>query len=326
VEKITISEVSWFLPNPETASNSFLTTSLFINKPTLYDQSFQSQQVDMLCNWIVTESTPSNAIKNVSLVEFHSLQPANPRWETPVQTWANSIRPTELEWVPSAYYESKEKYGILWNIVTHINNSACQRTQLNPYMIVRTTIEENEILSLWENHIELAYRWDLPIIRLDILIENSIIKQIPLKYKKEWAYIGSFEIPEEYKWKKAKLSFKIIDSEYNSYKEEKNVIIEWEDTIAPEIEIENPVSKSIKIYSDSYFNLRADVNDRSQIKEINIKINDETIFTLKWKRKITYPVNMENDIPVWLHTIEVEAIDSSNNTNKELIDLEVLAR
>jgi hypothetical protein len=103
------------LPNPEN-SGSPLISSFFINKPTKYDQSYQTVQIDSLCNGMVTSSTPPAAIKEATLVEFHSLNPTNSSWENPVQAWARSD-------------EAKERYGSVYNMVTSISNEVCQRNE-----------------------------------------------------------------------------------------------------------------------------------------------------------------------------------------------------
>ncbi|MDQ7022264.1 MAG: hypothetical protein Q9M97_01820 [Candidatus Gracilibacteria bacterium] len=55
-----------------------------MNIPTQYDDSYFSKEIDALCNGKVTEDTPSDAIKLIKGVRYHSLMPDWPNWEKPV--------------------------------------------------------------------------------------------------------------------------------------------------------------------------------------------------------------------------------------------------
>ena len=85
VKEVNISKVSGLLA-PEGFPENLIVGSLFKNTPKDYD-SYGSVSIDALCNGIVTESTPLAAIKQVNLISLHSLQPKNPAWENPVQSW-----------------------------------------------------------------------------------------------------------------------------------------------------------------------------------------------------------------------------------------------
>jgi hypothetical protein len=90
IKEVSISEISGFLPSPENRNNSFIVKSSYLNKPTKYDYSFKTIEIDALCNGKVTNKTPEAAKRNVTLVQFNSLQPGNSSWEEPVQHWVNS--------------------------------------------------------------------------------------------------------------------------------------------------------------------------------------------------------------------------------------------
>jgi hypothetical protein len=63
---------------------------LFLNKPSKYDYSFKTIEVDALCNGVITHKTPEAAKQEVTLVQFNSLLPGNSSWEDPVQEWVQS--------------------------------------------------------------------------------------------------------------------------------------------------------------------------------------------------------------------------------------------
>ena len=75
---------------PESLSPSFIISSLFVHAPQSYDESLKSAQVDLLCNGVVTDTTPLSAIGTVQLLSLHSLRPNDPAWELPVQSWVSN--------------------------------------------------------------------------------------------------------------------------------------------------------------------------------------------------------------------------------------------
>lgn len=312
VEEINISEVSWLLPNPET-TNSLLIKSLFINEPTSYDSSFKQVEVDSLCNWKVTSSTPEAAIKYVTLVEFHSLDPQNPNWEQPV-----------LEWSKSDSF--KEKYWNITNLVTSINPNECTRSWIKSDITIRTSIWENDTFSVWENYIELAYKSSNPIIKIDILIDNILIDEINIENKKDWSYAWNIFIPASQSWKKAILTLRAVDNEYYSESVNNEVLIVKNDTTAPIINLLNPVDWNIKLYETDYFNLKASIKETSNLRTINIKIDWNIIKSWISDRNFSFPINENRDLSIWNHIITIEAIDNSFNKAEKKVNLEVLAR
>ena len=327
VKEINTSEISWLLPSPENTNGSFLIKSLFVNTPENYDSSFKTLTVDLLCNGLITDETPEAAKKSVNLVEFHSLSQQNSKWENPVQAWANATWEKDLENLWELYYSSREKYGNIPNLVTSINTNSCERTlTAEPNIIIKSKIEDQETFTPWENYIELAYRSDSPIKQLDILIDDILIQEIPLKNRLEWAYIVTFYITKDFANREATLQLRVVDENYYSANEQKQIIIKEKDRTPPEIIVENPADLDIMIYNDIHFNLKAEIKDRSNIRTINIRLNDKPIQIGLTKRKISVPINLEKDIPVWLHVLQIEAIDKDFNKSVKNIDLEVLAR
>jgi membrane carboxypeptidase/penicillin-binding protein PbpC len=314
INKINISEISWLLPNPENESSNYLTESLFLNKPDKYDDSFRRIEVDVLCNWKVSDKTPEAAIKKMTLVQLHSLYSSNSKWEDPV-----------IEWSKSEAF--KEKYWNIPNIITQISSEECARSWIPSNILIKANITENETFSKWENYIEFAYNSNNPLIKAEILINDVVIDEIDLNNKLKWAYLWNFNIPANYINQKVYFSIRALDSEYYSSSSEKTKIIILEkDIIAPIIELENPINWSIKLYEDTFFNLKANIIDRSSIRTMTIRLDWKTIKTWLTDKKLSYSINTEKNISVWKHIIEIEVIDKSfNKTNKE-VKLEILAR
>lgn len=311
---INISEISWLLPNPE-SSNSWLEviSSLFINKPDTYDRSYKQLQVDSLCNWKVTENTPEAAIKTVNLVEFNSIDPFNPKWQNPV-----------INWSKSDFF--KEKYWNIPNLITIVNDSECERLGSNSDITIRTTINEWDIYSAWENYIELAYKSINPIIKIDVLIWDVLVDEIKLDWKTDWSYVWKFFIPVSQSSKNTTITLRAVDNQYFSSSTVKNISVISSDITAPEITLINPIDWSIKLYQTDYFNLKASIKDNSVIKTINLKLDWESLQTWITDRNIAFPINENRDMTIWTHIITIDATDNNWNKSTKEINVEVLAK
>jgi membrane peptidoglycan carboxypeptidase len=255
VYEINISEISWLLPNPENSGANLFEKSLFVNKPTEYDQSYQTIQIDALCGWKVTENTPSAAIRTATLIEFHSLNPDNSAWETPVQEWANSE-------------EAREKYWNISSMVTSVSNEICQRETRTWNVTIGSNIKDNGNYNVWENYLEIWYKSTNPIKSIEILVNDNVIQNIDAKWKKEWIYYWSLFIAWMHKNQNLKIEIRAVDEEYYSTSEVKNIFIWSIDSVAPVISMINPIDSNIKLYDVDYFNLKVNVEDTSKVEVI----------------------------------------------------------
>ena len=212
VKEINISEISWLLPNPETTNSSLIIESLFINKPVKYDSSYKKVTVDTMCNWKITENTPDAAIKNVTLVEFNSLDPYNPKWQDPVNEWS----------------KTDDFYKVYWNIpnlITKINENECERSWVVSDIKIWTTLDDSNNFSIWENFIELAYKSSNPIIKVNFYIWDSLIEEMKIDNKKQSSFTWKIFIPASKKNKKT-ITIEVIDNQYYSDKITKNINIQ----------------------------------------------------------------------------------------------------
>ncbi len=310
IKNISISSISWLLPK-EWMNNKFITKSLFINAPIEYDNSLWVTKIDALCNWKVTKDTPEAAIKEVSLLRFHSLKPNNSNWEEPVKKWVK-------DW----WY--KKEYWNIKNIITEISDKICERSSIESKIEIKSTIKTWDIFVNWPNYIELAYRSNNPIIRLDIFIWENKITEISINSKKQWVYRWTFTIPLWYYWK-YNLKIRAVDNNYFSNEEINKIIIIKKDKNPPKINITNPSNNKIILYKWDFFNLRWEVEERTNIRSINIYIDDKPLIIWITDRKFKYPIESEN-INIWKHKITVEAVDSDFKIWKKEIDLEIIEK
>jgi len=312
VKSVNISNVSWKLANPENPSNEFIIESLFINSPTEYDNSFWTIEIDALCNGLVTDKTPDAAKKTVTLLQFSSLRPEYKSWEDPVQEWSRSDKAKELYWNTS-------------NLVTKVRNEECSRSGIPSNIVFNSNITEWHNFIVWDNNIELGYRSNNPVIKLQFLFGWKLIDEVKLDNKKEWIYAWKFNIPTEYISSSQKLTIRVIDSLYNSSDKTQNVKINKKDDVWPEIVVTNPSDLNIKVYKDEFFNLRFRINDISAIKTTNIYIDDKLDDFWIAKRVVVHPIHWK-DLELWFHTVKIESTDEYSNTWIKKVTVEVISR
>ncbi|MFK7779640.1 MAG: hypothetical protein QM490_00620, partial [Candidatus Gracilibacteria bacterium] len=313
VKEINVSEISGLLPNPETTNSSLIIKSLFINKPVNFDNSYRSVEVDSLCNGKITDKTPEAAIKTVTLVEFNSINPTNSNWQNPVIEWSKSP-------------EFIKKYGEIPNLITEINDLECERSGIPSEITIRAMINDLDTFSAGENYIELAFKSSNPIIRIDVLLGDTLIDEIKIDNKKDGSYAGKIFIPASQSGQKTILTLRAVDDQYYSNTVENEVLVVRKDTTPPEIILQNPIDGSIKLYETDYFNLKAHIVERNSLKVINIKLDGNLIKTGLTDRNLVFPINENRNITPGKHIITIEVID--NNFNKAIKDikLEVIER
>lgn len=296
IKEVVISTNSWKLPTEITPTGS-KEKGLFINIPTQYDDSYFSKEIDILCNWKVTDKTPEDAKKLIKWVQYHSLMPNYKNWELPVN-----------------------KLSSFWDI--KYSNTICERLKKDSNMQLWVNISNNWNLISGANYVELAYRSTNPIIRLEIILNWNRIWNYSLPWKLEWSHKWAFNIPS---WAKGKqtLLVKAIDNQFYSKTISKTVILWWKDRTPPQITLINPARWSINIKQDSVFNLRASFSDLSPIRAVNIYFNWKRLpASLSW-RKIVLPIS-SNGMSVWTYDLRLEATDTNFNTSTKVVKVTVL--
>lgn len=308
VKSVEISSITGAPPESDIES-SFIVTSLFKNVPNKKDWVFKPIQVDALCNGKVTPETPIAAIKEVFLVDIKWINPANPNWERWIKEWLEGWWFKDLIWDKEIVYTASDEI--------------CKRDNFSSWDITfKANISDNTTLINGSNYIEFWYRAIHPLIRVDILLWENKIDSIILNNKKEWVYKGSFSIPKGY-YENYQLTFRAIDSNYYFIDDVYNVNIIQNDTTAPEIILINPntLEKTIK-YWENFF-LKASIHDASPIKSINIYLNWASLKIWDTDRDINYLINEDWTLPIWTHTLKIEAFDYTFKSSIKTIQLTV---
>lgn len=338
VKTVTISSLSWKLPNPNYPSD-FLVSSYFINHPKEIDNSYKSISYDALCNWKVTENTPESAIKKYVYFSLHSLKPKNPSWENPVQEWIKS------SWI-------MEKYGYTWWEAVNVKDEVCIREGGVSNIIVKSNLNSNSVYTTWWNSIDIAYSSEKIIKKIEIFINWEIIQSFKTN-NTIWSLREMIIIPEKYLNSSIKVEIKAIDSEYYSWIETKNIKI-WTTKIDSledetntssvenisndkkekfektenkknntEISITNPKNSSIKINLADYFNLRFKVSSPN-LSNVNILV-DWVLYEKLWNDwNYVVPINLNQKLNKWINNVNIQAIDSDWNSTEKVIQVNIL--
>lgn len=313
---VSVSKISWLLA-PEGFNQNFVVQSLFKNIPKKYDQSLKQIEVDMMCNWKVSENTPKSAIKTWYLVNFTDIDPNNKAWNQAVKEWANQYWNKEFEWI--------------WNIITTYNDEECKRdeNQLNNSNIkVLSNIKENDIFIVWKNKFWMAYTSVNPLKKIQIFIWNNLIQEMTdIETFKTWTYKWDIVIPSswDYNWD-YKITIKVFDSVFNAWEENHNIKIFSSDTFWPIINIVNPEKDNISIYDNQFFNLRFNIEDNSWLKSTNLYLDNNPLeLWINWN-DIVREINKDNSISVWTHSLKIESVDNFFNKTEKIINFEIMKR
>ncbi len=304
VRDVKISEISWKLPNPDTFPKNLIVDSLFINPPKTYDNSLKEVEVDSLCNWIVTPETPETAIKKWYYIAFHSLKPDNPAWENPVQAWVK-----KWEW--------KKRYSNFWNIITDFKNEPCKRSW-KANILINSNIKEWQILATGINYLEFWFKWDRPIVKARILLNNTLLKEIKINNKLKWVEKVSYLIPKDFTNKTANLIVQVIDIEGYAYSDSQNVQILWKDIIWPKIILKNDLDNTLNSWEK--FEISWEASDSSWVRSVNIYLDSKPLKIWINNNRFSYLLDT-TWLSKWLHIIKVQAYDYNFNSSFKEINL-----
>lgn len=309
VKQANISSLSWFLPSKSTQS-WYIISSLFKNVPNKYDNSFTAVQYDALCQWAVTEKTPEWAIKTWVFIALNSLKPDLPSWENPVQAW----------WKDGGF--SAIAGDNEWNIITSVWPACIERVNYSDSNIeLWTSLKNWDVVSPWSNSIEIGYRNINPIRQIELYVNGVLAQTIDTELSSEWVVRPSFYVLANAT--SIQLRVSAIDTLY--YAQDKTVSLNIEkDTLAPSISIINPSDSSISIYERDSFNLRATINESSNLRTVNIYLDGTILASWLTAKDIVYPINANGNLTPWTYNITIEAIDQAFNKGTKNVRVKVL--
>ena len=304
VKSLKVSNISWLLPWEDLSENLFVDSN-FVNAPTVVDNSLRSLSIDNLCNWKVTSSTPISAISEWFLLNFQSINPKNSSWESSVQQWFKT-------WI------WKEEYWNILNVITNYNDTVCNRNS-PAETVIKTSLQNDNTLFIWNNTIDLAYRSDRGIRKIEIYVWGVLMKTVYSwnKYQ-QWMNL-SFPIPASFSNTTKTLKFRLIDTEFYSYDEDISVKILQTDNIAPLITLSNPwVNFTLKSWEN--LNISWTVTDTSSIKNLRYYLNSSLLKSSPNSKIISYDID-SSLLKSWENIFIIEATDTNINTGVKTIKI-----
>lgn len=311
LSEIKISKLSGLLLWDNIVSDKLIEKSFFINKPKEVDNNLKEIEVDALCNWKVWDNTPPDAIKKWNLLSFHSYYPENPKWEEPVQKWIS-------DWINSPEYI--EEFWAIKNIITNYTTEECNRTW-NSKVSLNSSFSEWNNIFIWSNYIEIWFRANRPIIKVQILINNKVVRDIKVFSKMKKFIRDSVIIPKTLQYQDIKLTIKTIDNQYYSTSKTINLKVQWKDKTIPEIVINNDEIITLKMWE--IIDITWKILDTSSIRSINYYVDWKAIKLWTTSRNFKFKFD-SNKVWLWNHIIKIESYDSSFNYSSKNIEVIVL--
>ncbi len=190
---------------------------------------------------------------------------------------------------------------------------------------VSTNFEDGSTRPIGANFVQIAYRADNPIIRLELYRNNSLVHTIPIPEQREGVYVDEdMQFGAEFRGEH-EIRVRAIDRYY--YAGETSVEVRFDrDTTAPVITTKNPASgdRGISVYDDQFFNLRFQVTDPSPVIAVNLYLDGELFRILGAGRDFSLPINEARDFDIGTYRLGIEAVDAARNRGYEEIELRVL--
>ncbi|EKD65987.1 MAG: 1A family penicillin-binding protein [uncultured bacterium (gcode 4)] len=314
----TISKASGRLASDNTPDDLKVTT-IFAVKPTEYDSGGKKIEVDATCNWKVTDETPPDAIKTIYM--WSSMSPI--------------IDSYDKSWLKTIWYFTADSY-----FTGTLLDTPCDRWSKDSAGIsISSNLTNDEIIWQISKKVEIRYDANNPIIKIIISKDGKIYKTIPVDDLKWWNIDETIDFTKDTNWS-YEISIKAIDSFYYS-NEVKYIINVWEKTIQNtnswtsenssnvitpnpvSLEITNPTNGKVNIYKDQFFNLRWTVSAVPDV--LNVYVDGSLFKILEWTKNFLVPINEDNTLEVWQHSVKVEVISGWKTVIKE-ISVTVLAR
>lgn len=336
----TISKMSWKLASKSTPSE-FKVSSIFAVKPTDFDWWYKWVEVDSLCNWLVTEDTPKEAIKTI-----YTWTSAAPLIDSFDKSWLKSIWKYQSLWSSDAWVNSSDS----------IKDTPCERPSKNTAWIsISSTINDGSNIWEWVKPIEIRFDANNPIILVTITLDWEVIKSIPIKEQLSWNLNEEIDIKWTW-WHKiiikaidkyyydGKITYNINGAQWETQVENIPEVSNWTDVpnsattdtnnsswdweLTPVITMTNPAEwvKSLKIYNDQSVNIRWQISWATSIDAINIYLNGQLFKILDGSSSFVIPINDAKDFDIWTYSVKIEAISSSWKSSNKIIEVKIMWR
>ncbi|MDD2566270.1 MAG: penicillin-binding transpeptidase domain-containing protein, partial [Candidatus Gracilibacteria bacterium] len=328
VIKATISKASGKLAGNSTP-NELKVSSIFAVKPTEYDSGYKSIQVDSLCNGLVTDSTPKEAIKTIY--------------------YGGSLSPI-IDSYNSDWLKSIGKYSLISGGESAGSGTTvpCERPSGDYAGIsLASSLVNGANYDAGPKTIDIRFDSNNPVIKIVLTMDGETIKTFPIDELKNSNLEGNLNITEG----QHKIVITAVDKFYFSAKA--TYIINPNGEIIPDdnsgtvsntgvsSSIESPKTDSkpiitttnpiegdttLQLYKDQTANVRGKVSDSLNIDVINVYLNGKLFKILDGGNSFVVPLNDTKDFEAGTYSVKIEAINSSGKSGIKILELKILER
>jgi penicillin-binding protein 1A len=265
-------------------------------------------QVDELCNGLVSDSTPHDAIRDAVILDrAFPIEDSYPSWREPVDAWLWS--------------EKGRKYLIekLWltedmMMVVAKPENICERPSESIPQFT-TTLTDNSQLFAGLYPIEITFTSEHPMKEAQILINDKIYRGINLNNQKEGTVKAEFSLSASDGASQV-VTVRVIDTFWYSTSRNYRVQLLSKDGTNPIIKTDNPATINIK--SGQQVILSGTINDQSDVSKIQIFVNDVIYGTLQWVKKYNFTLKSPGDLAAGKHIISIQVTDFQKNVTTQV--------
>ncbi|EKE29895.1 MAG: 1A family penicillin-binding protein [uncultured bacterium (gcode 4)] len=328
----TISKASWRLASSSTP-DELKVSSIFAVKPTEYDGWYKSVQVDSLCNWQITDSTPQEAIRSVFV--WGGTSPIIDSYDS---DWLKTIGKYSIFWAES---DSENVAGI--------KDSPCERPWREFAWVSVSSSLVDWVVPVGTKNFEIRYDSNNPVIKILISVDWTVVKTIPVAEEKAWNINTSIEISE---WNH-KIDIKALDKYYyvwtvaysintsgfgeqpvpvevstwSEVADQPNLIVD-EVVASPSIIMTNPIEWdfTLSLFKDQTANIRWKISNPANVTAVNVYLNGKLYKILDWGSDFVCPINEAKDLETGTYSVKIEATNSAGKPAVKILELKILSR
>lgn len=265
-------------------------------------------QIDVLCNGKVDQKTPKESIRDaVVLSTAFPIEDLYPTWRTPIDSWL---------WSDDWRQYLIDKIWVTDTMLTVVAppDKICDRPAES---IPEFTSNLSDDLELFSGiyPLEIDFSSQHAMKEAHILVNDVFYRSVNLNETKKWKAQAEFAVNIQ-DGSQQIITLRLIDTYGFSTSRNYRIKVLDNDTTSPAIQTQNPGQITIK--SGSSVNFSGSIQDTSNISKIQIFVNDIIYGTLQDTNKYSFSLQSPSEIPVWTHTIIIQATDFQKNMSKSI--------
>jgi|CXWL01.1.fsa_nt_gi membrane peptidoglycan carboxypeptidase len=301
-----VSKWSGLLPSEYTPESDVI-PELFttFNLPTLTDQTFLEVEVDRASLKLPTEFTPKSSIVKALVANFHSLNPTNPNWESPVLAWAkdyiaNSITANQI---------------ILSQVPTESDDVHTAEAAENGPKLSFLSPKTND--QVQTGNIDVLVDIDAPhgVEKVEYFLDQRLVKT-----SKIFPFGEKIRLPKRAQGEEFRIGATVTDS--YGYESSDVIVVtvsNGTDLEPPETRITSP-EEGASFPPRTTITVQTSTRDNMSITEAEFFLDDRSVGKV---RKPPYSLNINLPEEIASHTIRVTTEDNSGNVSQDSVTIRI---